>query len=327
MTGADPESTGQAGTGPVVSPPAVSPPAVAQSAVSPPAVSWRAVSVRKGGVDVLSGVDLDVEPGAWLSVIGPNGAGKTTLLATLLGSSGIGKRGVSGSVALAGEVAADLSARDRARRLAFVPQHPVIPPGMPVFDYVVLGRVPHQGLRCAASEHDRRRAVAVLQRLGLDEFAGRRVDTLSGGERQRVVLARALVQDASLLVLDEPTSALDVGHQLDVLELLAEIRTERAAAAGDTTVPLTIITTVHDLTVAGQFADRLAVLADGRLVAAGTPAEVLTPERLARHWGVDATCTVDPDGSVSVTVRRRRERRAKADPAGQRPPVPTPRQP
>ena len=265
--------------------------------MTPAAISWDAVSVELGGQPVVRDVSLDIPAGAWLSLIGPNGAGKTTLVRTLGGTVDHG-----GHVRVLGRDAADLGARDRARDLALVPQHPVIPPGMRAFDYVLLGRAPHQGLRCSASVQDRRRALAVLQRLGLESFADRRVDTLSGGERQRVVLARALVQDTPLLVLDEPTAALDVGHQLEVLELIADLRTERE---------LTIVTTVHDLTVAGQFADLVAVLADGRLVAAGAPRQVLTPQVIGTHWGVDAACDVDDDGSVTVTVRRRKEQRRR----------------
>ena len=272
------------------------------------AISWRGVSVALGGGDVVRDVTLDVPTGAWLSLIGPNGAGKTTLVRTL--SRGVGYRG---AVALLGADAGALGVRDRARHLAVVPQHPVIPPGMRTFDYVLLGRAPHQGLRCSSSVQDRRRALAVLQRLGLEAFTDRRVDTLSGGERQRVVLARALVQDTPVLVLDEPTAALDVGHQLEVLELIADLRTERE---------LTIVTTVHDLTVAGQFADVVAVMADGRLVADGTPSDVLTPEVIGTHWGVDATCDVDDDGSVTVTVRRRREQRRRSTAAAATPPAP-----
>ncbi len=264
------------------------------------AIAWDHVSVELDSTRAVDDVSLHVPRGAWLSLVGPNGAGKTTLVRTLGG--GLTHRG---DIALGGADAAHLGVRERARTLAIVAQHPVIPPGVTVFDYVILGRTPHQGLRCSPSIHDRRRTVAVLQRLELDELAGRRVDTLSGGERQRVVLARALVQDTPLLVLDEPTAALDVGHQLEVLELIADLRTER---------DLTVVTTVHDLSIAGQFADAIAVLAGGRLVAHGAPADVLTPELVGEHWGVDAVCEVDDEGAVVVTVRRRRERRPTATP-------------
>ena len=259
------------------------------------AIAWDHVSICLGGTTVVDDVTLEVPAGAWLSLVGPNGAGKTTLVRSLSGTVPH-----EGRIALAGRDSAALGVRDRSRSLAVVPQHPVIPPGVPVFDYVILGRAPHQGLRCAPSESDRHRAHAVLQRLDLDAMAARRVDTLSGGERQRVVLARALVQDTPLLVLDEPTAALDVGHQLEVLELIADLRSERE---------LTVVTTVHDLSVAGQFADTVAVLAGGRLVATGAPSAVLTPALIGAHWGVEAVCDVDDDGAVVVTVRRRRERR------------------
>jgi iron complex transport system ATP-binding protein len=259
------------------------------------AIEWRGVTVRLGGRAVVDDVTLDVPSGAWLSLIGPNGAGKTTLIRTLGGSLAH-----VGDLRIDGRPVEQLGVRQRARAVAVVPQHPLVPPGLQVFDYVLLGRAPHQGLRCSPSLHDRRLAYAVLQRLGLDGFVTRRVDTLSGGERQRVVLARALVQDTPVLVLDEPTTALDVGHQLEVLELIADLREERG---------LTVVTTVHDLSIAGQFADAVAVLADGRLVDAGAPRDVLTPGLIGRHWGVQATCDVDDDGAVTVTVRRRRERR------------------
>ncbi len=262
----------------------------------PTAIAWDHVSVDLDGTLALDDVSLHVPSGAWLSLVGPNGAGKTTLVRTLGG--GLPH---TGDIALAGADAAHLGVRERARMLAVVPQHPVIPPGVTVFDYVILGRTPHQGLWCSPSIHDRRRTIAVLQRLDLDELAGRRVDTLSGGERQRVVLARALVQETPLLVLDEPTAALDIGHQLEVLELIADLRTERG---------LTVVTTVHDLSIAGQFADTVVVLAGGRLVAHGAPADVLTPDIVGTHWGVDAVCDVDDEGAVVVTVRRRRERRS-----------------
>jgi len=258
-------------------------------------VRWDDVTVTAAGRRIVERVDLFVGGGSWLSLIGPNGAGKTTLVRALAGTISY-----HGTITIDGRDTVTGSVRERAKRLAVVSQHPIIPPGLAVFDYVLLGRAPHQGLRFSASVDDRRRVYAVLQRLDLDAFADRRVESLSGGERQRVVLARALAQDTPVLVLDEPTAFLDVGHQLEVLELIADLRDERS---------LTVITTMHDLSVAGQFADEVAVMAVGRLVATGRPAEVLTPALIGRHWGVDTTVDADQFGAVTVTVQRRREPR------------------
>ena len=255
-------------------------------------VAWSEVSVDLGGRTVVDCVDLEVAAGSWTTVVGPNGAGKTTLLRALAGTVAY-----SGTVRVGPARTSEPSGRNRARLLAVVPQHPVIPPGMQVFDYALLGRSPHQGLRFSASATDRRATATVLDRLDLTPFSNRAVDSLSGGERQRVVVARALVQETPVLVLDEPTSFLDLGHQLEVLELVAELRAERN---------LTVVGSLHDLSVVGQFADRIAVLDAGQLVADGRPAEILTSELIARHWGVDARTEVDEEGAVTVTVHRRR---------------------
>lgn len=251
-----------------------------------------ALSVTLGGRRVVDDVDLEVPAGSWLCLLGPNGAGKTTLLRAVSGTVRH-----EGAVAI-GDVRSDAAThpRVRARLVGVVPQTPVIPPGMTVFEYVLLGRTPHQGLRVAASLDDRRRTLAVLQRLDLEGFASRDLTTLSGGERQRVVLARALVAETPVLLLDEPTAALDLGHQFEILELLAELQEERG---------LTVVSTLHDLGIAGQFGDRVAVLAEGRLVATGTPTDVLCAETIGRWWGVEATTDVEVDGRVSITVRRR----------------------
>jgi iron complex transport system ATP-binding protein len=259
------------------------------------AIRAEHVGVVLGGEQVLSGIDLEVADGEWLALLGPNGAGKTTLVRALSGT--VRHTGTVRIGATAADAATRVAGpRARARRIAVVPQAPIIPPGITAFEYVLLGRTPHQGLRLSASLDDRRRSLAVLQRLDLERFAQRDLATLSGGERQRVVLARALVADAPVLVLDEPTAALDLGHQFEILELLAELQQERG---------LTVVTTLHDLGIAGQFGDRLAVLHEGRLVAHGSPAQVLTPEAIGRWWGVEADVEADPLGRVSVTVRRR----------------------
>ncbi|MEQ8717119.1 MAG: ABC transporter ATP-binding protein [Acidimicrobiales bacterium] len=260
-------------------------------------VSCRGLEVGFDGVEVLRGLDLDVAPGRWLGIIGPNGAGKTTLLRALAGLVDHSGVVTVGSDAVSAGV---LSPRARARLVGFVPQDPVVPPGLGVLDYVMLGRAPHQGFGFAATGEDERLVWAVLQRLELEGFADRTVDTLSGGERQRVVVARAVAQESPVLLLDEPTSSLDVGHQIEVLELLDEIRVERG---------LTIVTTMHDLDLAAQFAEEVVLIVDGRVAAVGDVATVMTEPILTRWFG--AHVSVDSvDGEISIKVRRRRESRS-----------------
>ena len=265
------------------------------------AVSVRALRVALDGTQVLRGVDLAASAGEWVNVIGPNGAGKTTLLRALLGL-----------VPFDGEVVIDgLSDRRRsarARKVAYVPQTPVIPPGMLVADYVLLGRTPHRGVFAATSADDRAIASEVLDRLDLAGFDGRTVQSLSGGERQRAVLARALAQQADILLLDEPTTALDLGHQQDVLELVDALRRERG---------LTVVATLHDLTLAARYGDRIAMLAHGRVVETGPPAEVLTVANIAAHFGATVRIVDDPEGPVIVPTAPASRSQPPAGPAGQ----------
>lgn len=254
------------------------------------AVSCRGLTARYNGTQVLAGVDLAVEPGEWLAVIGPNGAGKTTLLRSLAGVVDFG-----GDVMIGSDDLRALPRREVAARVAVVPQVPVIPDGVTVADYVLLGRTPYIPYWSSDSASDRRRVADVLLRLDLAGLAGRAVSSLSGGERQRVVLARALAQDASILLLDEPTTALDLGHQQHVLELVDDIRSDGR---------MTVVSTFHDLTFATHFADRVILLAEGHIVAEGTPEAVVRPDTVASFFGADVEVVEGPGGPVVVPQRR-----------------------
>ena len=251
----------------------------------------RGLGVRLGGVLVVDGVDLDVAAGEWVTIIGPNGAGKSTVL-----------RAVGGLVAYTGDVELDgvalaaLGRRTRAKTVATVAQQPVVPPGMRVIDYVLLGRTPYIAPLGRESASDLSVVDEVLGALDLESFADRRLDTLSGGERQRVFLARALAQGGRILLLDEPTSALDIGHQQEVLDLVDRLRAERG---------LTVLSTMHDLSIAGEYADRMVLLDDGRVIATGTPREVLTEELLAKHYRVRVKVIVGEHGPLVVPVRKK----------------------
>ena len=231
-----------------------------------PGVSVRDLSVVLDGARILDRVSLDVAAGQWVTVIGPNGAGKSTLLRAVAGLVPY-----TGTVAVLGAGLARLPRRVRARRVAVVVQDPVVPPGMAVLDYVLLGRTPY-----------------------LAPLAGRRLESLSGGERQRAFLARALAQGASVLLLDEPTTALDIGHQQEVLELVDQLRRDGG---------LTVLATTHDLALAGGYAQRLVLLARGAVVAEGTPAQVLTERLLGEHYRAQVSIVDSGWGPVVIPVR------------------------
>ncbi len=248
------------------------------------------LTVRYGGVAALERVSMTVGSGEWAGLIGPNGAGKTTLLRAVARLI----RG-HGQVTLAGQPADRLSHRRLARLVGYVPQQPVLPPGMTVGDYVLLGRTPHIGYFGIESAADRRVCAELLARMDLAHLAARPLGGLSGGEAQRLVLARALAQEAPILLLDEPTSALDLGRRVDALELVDQLRRERS---------LTVLSAIHDLTLAGQFSSRLVLLGDGRIAASGTPAEVLTEDLLRRHFGPGIQVLLAGDGGLAVLSRR-----------------------
>lgn len=254
------------------------------------AIECRSVVVSFDGVEVLRGVDLDVPSGGWVTVVGPNGAGKSTLLRAVAGNLAAG-----GGILLDNSPVQVLSRREAARLVALVPQEPVIPPGMRVLDYVLLGRTAHLGFFEAEDRGDVEIATSALHDLDAGQLAGRTVDTLSGGERQRVVIARALAQESPILLLDEPTTALDIGHQQEVLDLVDGLRSER---------DLTVLATMHDLTLAGQYAELLVMLDAGVVVASGPASRVLTGDAVSRHYGVRVRVIQDDSGPIVVPVRR-----------------------
>jgi iron complex transport system ATP-binding protein len=231
----------------------------------------RSVSLSYDGAPVVRGLSLRVPHGAWVGLIGPNGAGKTTVL-----------RAIAGLVPHEGRILVDgrdvraMGRRRLSRTVAYVPQRPTLPRGMTVAEYVLLGRTPHVPYLGTETRRDRQVVAWALERLGLGGLADRPLGSLSGGEAQRAVLARALAQEAPVLLLDEPTAALDVGHQQEVLELVDGLR----AAQG-----LTVVSAMHDLTLAGQFADRLVLLSRGRAVAEGPARAVLTEGTVGEHYG------------------------------------------
>lgn len=253
----------------------------------------RAVDVRAGygGRPVLSGVSTELRGGDWLAVVGPNGAGKSTLLKVIAGLLPF-----DGEVTLDGKRAELFSRKEKARLIGYAPQNPALPGGLGVADYVLLGRTPHLGPLARESRADLSIVDDVLARLDLTGLAGRKLRTLSGGERRRAVLARVLAQRARILLLDEPTAGLDLGHAQELLELLDRLRGEDGT---------TVVSTVHDLTLAAQYADRLLLLADGEVAAAGAAAEVLTPDRLARHYGATADVLTAPHGELVIAPIRR----------------------
>ena len=254
------------------------------------------LSVRKLQVEldhklIVQNIDLEISVGEWICIIGPNGAGKSSLLKSLAGIIPS-----TGEILIDGSNVRELSERDRACWIAYVAQEPVMPAGMRVFDYVLLGRTAHLKMLATESPKDLEIAHFVITELDLVDFIDRDVATLSGGERQRVAIARALTQASPIILLDEPTTALDVGYQQEVLELIDRLRNEKKIA---------VISTMHDLTVSGLYPDHLMLLAAGNVVASGSAEHVLTPENIAKHYGAKVTVISHESGPVVIPERNK----------------------
>jgi iron complex transport system ATP-binding protein len=250
-----------------------------------PLLSLRGVSVALGGRKVLGGVDLAVEPGMLVAVVGPNGAGKTTLLRAIAGLVAS-----EGAIALAGVPLGALSPRERARRIAYLPQGHMFHWPMPVADVVALGRLPRGGRATELSEEDRRAVGRAMTATGFDVLDDRPVTSLSGGERARVALARVLAVEAALVLADEPVASLDPRYQLTVLGVLAGLKSEGRS----------VLAVRHDLTLATRFADRVVVLDGGRVAGDGPPATVLDDRLLRDVFAVTVHRSRQPDGEAIV---------------------------
>jgi iron complex transport system ATP-binding protein len=251
----------------------------------------RGLKVELDHEAIVHNIDIEVTVGQWICIIGPNGAGKSSLLKALAGIIPS-----TGEILIDGSNLRDLSERDRACWIAYVAQEPVMPAGMRVFDYVLLGRTAHLKMLATESPKDLEITSYVISELDLDSFIDRDVATLSGGERQRVAIARALAQASPIILLDEPTTALDVGYQQEVLELIDKLRNEKKIG---------VISTMHDLTVSGLYPDRLMLLAQGNVVVSGTAESVLTPENIAKHYGAKVTVIAHESGPVVIPERNK----------------------
>ena len=256
--------------------------------VEPAALTAASLSVRLARKVIVDGASLTLRTGEFAVLLGPNGAGKTTLIRALAGVLP-----ADGRIEIAGRPLSTLSLRERARRIAYLPQGHITHWPMDVASVVALGRHPHADRFSPPTEADRKAVEAALNATGLEPLASRSVTSLSGGERARVALARALATQASILLADEPTMSLDPRQQLVVMELLASV------AHGGTAV----VAILHDLALAARFADRVLMMDRGRLVADGTVREVLTPEKIASVFGVEATLTETGVGIIPILNR------------------------
>ncbi|WP_144224270.1 ATP-binding cassette domain-containing protein [Mesorhizobium amorphae] len=245
------------------------------------------VSFQLAGRTLLDAVSLTLSPRRVVGLIGHNGSGKSTLLKILARQLPPSK----GSVMFEGKALGQWSDRPFARRLAYMPQHTPPASGLKVRELVALGRYPWHGALGRFGRVDRDKVDEAIERTGIAPFGDRLVDTLSGGERQRVWIAMLVAQDAGCLLLDEPISALDIAHQIEVLSLVRALGHSRG-----------VVVVLHDVNMAARFCDEIVALRSGKLIARGTPREIVTPNRLHDIYGVEMQVMPHPSGGYPVAI-------------------------
>ena len=249
----------------------------------------RTLTLSYDGRSVIERLDLSLPGDKVTAIIGPNGCGKSTLLKAL--ARVLPAR--SGTVTLDGEAVSTIAPRALARRLAILPQSLHAPEGIRVADLVRRGRLPWRGLLSPWREEDRAACAEAMEAVGMTGLADRDLGELSGGQRQRAWLALVLAQQTPWLLLDEPTTYLDLTHQMEVLGLLRRLNRRSGTA---------VVSVLHDLNLAARYSDHLVLLANGGVIAAGAPGEVLTPDNLSSAFGLTAKVMPDPVTGTPMVV-------------------------
>jgi iron complex transport system ATP-binding protein len=258
------------------------------------AIKAEGVAIALGPRMVVNGVSFEVAAGSVCGLLGPNGAGKTTLLRAVAGLVPLR----AGDIRIMGKSIRAWRRPDLARKLALLPQSPTLPALFDVRSVVALGRTPYLGWLASERRDDARAIATAMREADVEEFAERPVGQLSGGEQRRVALARALAQETPILLLDEPTSSLDLRYQASTLALVRRLASDRG---------LTALVVLHDLTLSSQFCDKVVLMADGRLLAAGIPADVFEPATLSAAFGTPLTAIPHPVFGTPVIVHARPE--------------------
>lgn len=251
----------------------------------------RDLSLGYGATPIVEGLTVDVAPGAITAIVGPNACGKSTLLrglARLMSPA-------AGQVILDGSDITRLRTKDVAKRLGLLPQSSIAPEGITVADLVTRGRFPHQTMLRQFSRADQQAVADAMAATGVTAIAGRPVDQLSGGQRQRVWIAMVLAQQTPLILLDEPTTFLDIAHQIELLDLFADLNAEQGC---------TIVAVLHDLNHACRFADQIIAMKAGAIVAQGNPADVITATLVEEVYGLECQVIDDPETGTPLIVPR-----------------------